>query len=256
MQRGTKTDQCVHENQLKLSHTTIAIAIANCHTKLHSLHFSVWFHGNVCLCVFALCLPAQNVETPPPDQKKHDFLKLNTTQYFAACCRLLFLCLPYSLSDNWTFCVVYFVQSFFSRKIHIDINFYCQIGISVGYIFIMCSAIFMTLFGAYTLHSKQTNNQNVVCLSQAVCLYLVLLLRFHFQSVDLFIRVSVFVCARFHSNFSRRKTHSQKLRKINENIYRTWFSTDLHCFCSVALWTFFSFLSLLLSSSSIFRLAS
>lgn len=194
-----------------------------------------------------------------PTNKKHDLLKLNTTQYFAACCRLLFLCLPYSLSDKWTFCVVYFVQSFFSRKIHIDINFYCQIGISVGYIFIMCSAIFMTLFGAYTLHNKQTNSQNVVCLSQAVCLYLVLLLRFHFQSVDLFIRVSVFVCVcalsfKFQSKKNTLAKTQKNKRKHLQDLILNWFT--LLSLGRIMNLLFFSSMVVVVVVVVIFRLAS
>lgn len=137
----------------KLSHSTTIAAMANCHTKCT---LSISWNENVCSLVFlylCVCIVLASAGCKP--EKRFT----ETWQDPIFCCCLL-LILFFSL--NWLFyvhCTVYFRRALFSRKIHIDINFYCKIEIFILYIFIMCNAVFMSIFGAYIAQNtnKQTN---------------------------------------------------------------------------------------------------
>lgn len=128
--RKSRSEKCnevqkrtnMHEPS-KLSHTA-SIAIANCHTKLHSLTFS----GNarslcsLCSCVCTICLSAPVQQTsPPPHPKENDLHKLNTTQYFIVVRFYLFF--PFSFlrslsADIFVWWHVFFCMHFSQDNIH------------------------------------------------------------------------------------------------------------------------------------------
>lgn len=107
--------------------------------------------------VFALyACQHQYAYQPSLQTKKNDRFTQTKHDPIFYCCSFLFLFFfILSHSQRTVLCSVFCALIFLkTENTHRDINFDCQIEIFVGYIFIMCSAIFMTLFGVDTQHNK------------------------------------------------------------------------------------------------------
>lgn len=155
VQRGTKTDQyartieivtyCQHRYSKLSYQTALAHFFRQCTFALLAMF----------VCLHDMLVSASAANQPSASPKRKRFTQTKHDPIFYCCPFLLIFPLFFpSLTLSGHFCVVacIFLHAFFSRQ-HTQsrsINFYCQIEISVCYIFIMCSAIFMTLFGVYT----------------------------------------------------------------------------------------------------------